>query len=194
MQAMAKAKYLRTAPLKARIVANAVKGKRVKEALAILKFTPNAAARFIEKVVQSAAANAENNHRMDADRLKVTAIFVDTGPSMKRVRYAPMGRGYRMVKRMSHITVVVEEGELPIQKKGTVLAPGGARPRAKVARPNAVTPVAKATVEASATAKPKRVRSARPAKLTESPLAAPATDAAVVVEDGISENQSKGGE
>ncbi len=119
MQAVAKARYVRSSPRKARLVIDAIRGKDVKEALAILQFTPNFAARLIEKVVKSAVANAENNHRMDGENLKVAVATVDGGPNtMKRLRYAPQGRGYRIVKRMSHITVIVEETEPKPEKKG----------------------------------------------------------------------------
>lgn len=117
MQAYAKARFVRTSPRKARLVIDAIRGKDAKEAMAILKFTPNFAARLIEKVLKSAVANAENNHHMDGDNLKVAKAFVDGGPMMKRVRYAPMGRGYRMVKRLSHITIHVEETEPKPEKK-----------------------------------------------------------------------------
>lgn len=118
MQATATARFVRTSPRKARLVIDAIRGKDVREALAILRFTPNRAAGYIEKVVKSAVANAENNHHMNADNLKVAVAFVDGGPNvMKRVRYAPMGRGYRIVKRMAHITVAVEETEPKPEKK-----------------------------------------------------------------------------
>jgi large subunit ribosomal protein L22 len=117
MQAIAKARFVRTSPRKARLVIDAIRGKDTKEALAILKFTPNFAARLIEKVLGSAVANAENNHHMDGDNLKVAKAIVDGGPMMKRLRYAPMGRGYRMVKRLSHIFIAVEETEHKAEKK-----------------------------------------------------------------------------
>jgi large subunit ribosomal protein L22 len=117
MQATAKARFVRTSPRKARLVIDAIRGKDGREALAILQFTPNFAARLIEKVLKSAVANAENNHHMDGDNLKVAVAMVDGGPMMKRLRYAPMGRGYRMVKRLSHITVAVEETEPKPEKK-----------------------------------------------------------------------------
>ncbi|MFQ3548528.1 MAG: 50S ribosomal protein L22 [Armatimonadota bacterium] len=111
MRAIAKAKYVRTSPRKARLVIDEIRGKSVQDALAILKFTPNKAARLIEKVVLSAVANAENNHHMNGDALKVAVATVDGGPLMKRLRYAPMGRGYMMKKRFSHITIELEETE-----------------------------------------------------------------------------------
>lgn len=112
MEAIARARYVRTSPRKARLVVDAIRGKHVREALAILRYTPNRAARLVEKVVRSAMANAENNFHMDPDNLRISRAFVDGGPNiMKRLRYAPMGRGYRIIKRMSHITIAVEETE-----------------------------------------------------------------------------------
>jgi large subunit ribosomal protein L22 len=154
MQAYAKARFLRTSPRKARLVIDAIRGKDVKEALGILRFTPNYAARLIEKVLKSAVANAENNHHMDGDNLKVAQAMVDGGPNvMKRVRYAPMGRGYRIVKRMSHIMIGVEETEAKPEKKGKRKGPvarvakaprrGGSAP-AKTAEATAVKPEAAA--------------------------------------------------
>jgi len=118
MLVYARARYVRTSPRKARLVIDAIRGKDVKEALAILRFTPNYAARLIENVVKSAVANAENNFHMNGENLRIAQAMVDGGPNiMKRLRYAPMGRGYRIVKRMSHITVAVEEAEPKPEKK-----------------------------------------------------------------------------
>lgn len=142
MQAIAKARFVRTSPRKARLVIDTIRGKDVKEAQAILQFTPNYAARLIEKVLKSAVANAENNHHMDGDNLKVATAMVDGGPLMKRVRYAPMGRGYRMVKRLSHIMVGVEETEPKPEKKRKGIArtakPGARARKAPAAAPAAV--------------------------------------------------------
>jgi large subunit ribosomal protein L22 len=119
MEAIARARYVRTSPRKARLVVDAIRGKHVREALAILRYTPNRAARLVEKVVRSAMANAENNFHMDPDNLRISRAFVDGGPNiMKRLRYAPMGRGYRIIKRMSHITIAVEETEPRPEIKG----------------------------------------------------------------------------
>lgn len=164
MQAIAKARYVRTSPRKARLVIDAIRGKDVKEAMAILQFTPNFAARLIEKVVKSAVANAENNHRMDGENLKVAVATVDGGPNvMKRLRYAPMGRGYRIVKRMSHITIIVEETEpKPDQKvkRHGAAAKAAKAPKAPAKPVEAETPAVaeepKAEVEQP---KPKRARS-----------------------------------
>lgn len=147
MQAIAKARFMRTSPLRARLVVDAIRGKDAKEALAILQFTPNRAARLIEKVVKSAVANAENNFHMNGDNLKIALAFVDGGPNvMKRVRYAPMGRGYRIIKRMSHITIGVEETEPKPEKKAkrkevarTARAPKRGVKSARVAEPKSGT-------------------------------------------------------
>ena len=152
MQAYAKARFVRTSPRKARLVIDAIRGKDAKEAMAILKFTPNFAARLIEKVLKSAVANAENNHHMDGDNLKVAKAIVDGGPMMKRVRYAPMGRGYRMVKRLSHITIHVEETEPKPEKKAKrkEVARTAKAPRRGL---KAAAPAAKAASAAKAEAK-----------------------------------------
>lgn len=150
MQAMAKARFVRTSPRKARLVIDEIRGKDVKEALAILKFTPNRAARLIEKVINSAVANAENNFHMNGDSLKVAVAFVDGGPNvMKRVRSAPMGRMYRIVKRMSHITIAVEETEpKPEKKRGRKELARGVKPTAKSTRaPKAAPSVAEKPTE-----------------------------------------------
>jgi large subunit ribosomal protein L22 len=120
-QAAATAKFLRVPPRKARLVMDAVRGKYVTDALATLKFVPNFAARAIEKVIGSAVANAENGRPFDsggrplpalnADNLKLVSGRVDDGPRMKRVQPRAQGRAYRILKRMCHISVIVEEAE-----------------------------------------------------------------------------------
>lgn len=111
MRVHATGKYIRTSPRKARLVADLVRGKSVDDALAILKFTNKSVAFDIAKVVQSAAANAENNFELDRRALYVAAVYADDGPSLKRLRPASKGRGNIIVKRMSHVTVVVDEAE-----------------------------------------------------------------------------------
>jgi len=111
MDAKAVGRYLRVTPRKARFVLDNVRGKSVSEALAMLKFIPNDAARYIRKVVESAAANAENNYAMDRDALRITGAMVDQGPTLKRIHPRAMGRAFRILKRSSHITVVVTEDE-----------------------------------------------------------------------------------
>jgi large subunit ribosomal protein L22 len=111
VEAKATAKYIRVAPNKARQVINLIRGKRVDEALAILKFKPKRVAEVVEKVLNSAIANAEHNFDMDRENLIVSQIYVDQGPSMKRIVPRAMGRADMIRKRTSHITVVVGEKE-----------------------------------------------------------------------------------
>jgi large subunit ribosomal protein L22 len=109
MEARAQARYVRISPRKARIVVDLVRNKNVNEALSILLYTPNRAAKIVAKVVQSAAANAENNLEMNRSGLYVDRIFVDEGPTQKRVQPRARGRRFMIRKRSSHITVIVKE-------------------------------------------------------------------------------------
>lgn len=104
------ARHVWIAPRKVRRIVDLVRGKYVDEALAILKFLPHRAAKQVAKVVESAAANAENNNGMDRDTLRITAAMVDQGKSFKRIKPRAMGRAYRILKRTSHITIYVNEG------------------------------------------------------------------------------------
>ncbi len=107
--AMARARYVRVSPMKARRVVDMIRGLPATEALNVLKFAPQAASEDVYKVVASAMANAEHNaHLRDRDRLVVAQAYVDEGPTMKRFRPRAQGRAYRIRKRTSHITVVVE--------------------------------------------------------------------------------------
>lgn len=107
MEAKAIAKHVRISPRKVRHVVDLIRGKKVEEALAILRFTPKGSTEPVSKVLQSAVANAEHNLELSADDLYVTKIFVDQGPTMKRIMPRAMGRADRIRKRSSHITVVV---------------------------------------------------------------------------------------
>ncbi|MFP4083588.1 MAG: 50S ribosomal protein L22 [Desulfonatronovibrio sp.] len=109
METRAIARYIRTSPRKARIVARNVQGKPVEDALNILKFTPKKAAGLISKVLHSALANAEQNTSLDIDNLFVKRIIIDEGPTWKRIKPRAMGRANRILKRTSHITVIVDE-------------------------------------------------------------------------------------
>lgn len=108
-QAKAIARYVRISPRKVRQVVDLIRGKDVQEALAILQFTPKRATEPITKVLNSAVANAEHNYEMDTDSLYVKEIYVDEGPTLKRIRPRAMGRADQIRKRTSHITVVVSE-------------------------------------------------------------------------------------
>ena len=109
MEAKAVAKYVRIAPRKVRVVMNLVRGKSVAEAFAILKFTPKAGADVIEKVLKSAVANAENNFDMNVDKLYISSGYVDQGPTLKRIHPRSRGQAFSILKRTSHVTVVVSE-------------------------------------------------------------------------------------
>ncbi|MFA5629648.1 MAG: 50S ribosomal protein L22 [Dehalococcoidales bacterium] len=98
-------------PRKVRLLIDMVRGKKVEDALNILKFTPTPQAKVVAKVVKSAAANAENNYHLDPAELKVVTIYADEAPSMKRFRPSARGRAARYVRRSSHITVIVAEQE-----------------------------------------------------------------------------------
>ncbi len=111
MEARAIAKYVRISPLKVNFICNEIRGKQVDEALSILKFTPKRGARYLEKVLNSAIANAENNLGLDRDDLYVSEAYANDGPRMKRFRPKAKGMAYPIVKRSSHIGVVVEERE-----------------------------------------------------------------------------------
>ena len=109
MEVRAVSKYLRISPQKARLVADLIRAKNVGEALTILKFTPKKGARLIAKTLRSAVANAENNKSADVNALVVKTIHVDDGPRIKRFRPRAMGRATPIIKRMSHVTVVVAD-------------------------------------------------------------------------------------
>ncbi|MCK4242346.1 MAG: 50S ribosomal protein L22 [Dehalococcoidia bacterium] len=111
MEVTATARFVRTSPRKLRLIVDTVRGKKVDEALTILRFLPSPSARTVAKVVQSATANAENNYEMTSADLRIVRIFVDEGPTLKRYRAGPRGRAKPILKRASHITVVVEEEE-----------------------------------------------------------------------------------
>ncbi|MFN7253265.1 MAG: 50S ribosomal protein L22 [Anaerobacillus sp.] len=109
MQAKAVAKQVRIAPRKVRLVVDLIRGKQVGEAVAILRHTPKAASPVVEKLLNSAIANAEHNYEMDVNNLVVSEVFVDEGVTLKRFRPRAMGRASRINKRSSHITIVVSE-------------------------------------------------------------------------------------
>ena len=109
MEVRAVTRYVRIAPRKARLVTELIKGKPVEEALTILRFVPKKAARLVDKTLRSALANAEQNPNIDVDTLYIKRIFVDGGPTMKRWRARAMGRATKIIKRTSHITVILDE-------------------------------------------------------------------------------------
>ena len=109
MEARAQVRYVRLAPRKARAVVDLIRNKDVDEAMSILRYTPRRAAEVVSKALKSAAANAENNFEMNRNALYVDQIYVDEGPTLKRVQPRARGRRFLILKRTSHITVVVKE-------------------------------------------------------------------------------------
>ncbi len=107
----AQAKYVRCAPRKARLVVDHIRGKSIADARAILTHTPRAAARDVLKLLESAVANAENNHELDPDDLVIRKVYVDEGPTLKRYRPRALGRATRIRKRTSHMTIQLSPKE-----------------------------------------------------------------------------------
>lgn len=103
------AKYAHISPQKVRKVIDVVKGKPVEEGIGLLKFMPQKGAGIVKKIVQSAVANADENHKIDVDSLYISNIIADDGPTLKRFRARARGRGARILKRTSHITVFLDE-------------------------------------------------------------------------------------
>ena len=135
VHAHATAKYIRTSAQKAGLVLDLIRGKDVNAALATLRFARKAVAKDIEKVLRSAIANAQQKDGFggDVERLFVNACYADQGPSQKRVRPAPMGRAFRVVKRTAHLTVEVTERPSTVSAG----AGGGPAPRRRGAKPKA---------------------------------------------------------
>ena len=109
MESKAVARYIRISPQKARLVADVVRGLEVDKAITTLRFMPKKGARILRKVIESAVANASQSQEIDVDTLYVKTIFIDGGPTLKRIRPRAMGRASRILKRTSHITVVLDE-------------------------------------------------------------------------------------
>ena len=112
MEAKAYLKYARISPRKVKIVLDLIRGKDTEMAMAILKNTPKSASEYLIKLLKSAVANAEHNFNMDASNLYVSECFVCPGPTLKRVRPRAQGRAYSILKRTSHVTLVVKEKEV----------------------------------------------------------------------------------
>ncbi len=156
IQAQATAKYVRTSAQKAGLVLDLIRGRDVNAALTTLQFARKGVARDIEKVLRSAIANAQQKEGFggDVERLYVNACYANQGPSQKRIRPAPMGRAFRVIKRTAHLTVAVTERPSPISAEttGDVDAPArarGARPKVKAA----AKPAARKPARAKAAAK-----------------------------------------
>jgi large subunit ribosomal protein L22 len=161
----AEARYVRVTPMKARRVVDLIRGLPANEALTVLQFAPQSASEPVYKVLASAVANAENNERLDPDTLRVAAAFVDEGPTMKRFRPRAQGRAYRIRKRTSHITVVLESVAArpkPAKKAAKKAAPAKSAPKAEKSAPKAEKSAPKAEKSA-----PKAEKSAPAKKAAE---------------------------
>jgi len=166
--AMAKARFVHVSASKARRVIDLVRGKSVSEALDILRWAPQAASDPVAKVIASAAANAQNNEGLDPSSLVVATVYADEGPTAKRIRPRAQGRAFRIRKRTSHITVIVESRATREERGGRASAGGSRARRAQGSKAAAAkkSPATKATVEAekSAPATKKATAEKAPAK------------------------------
>ena len=153
VEAQATARGIRTSAQKAGLVCELIRGKNVNQALATLQFTRKTIARDLAKVLRSAVANLQqiDGFSGDIDRLFVSACYANQGPSMKRVRPAPMGRAFRVVKRTAHLTVRIAERPLKIARVGSESAAGGSE--ATAAKPARARKTAGTTTGARKTAR-----------------------------------------
>jgi large subunit ribosomal protein L22 len=157
--AVAKARFVRVSPTKARRVINLVRGKSVSEALDILRWAPQAASLPVAKVIASAAANAQNNKGLDPATLVVTSVYADDGPTAKRIRPRAQGRAFRIRRRTSHITVVVESRPVKDQRASQSASAARAR-RAQASKAAAAkAPAKKTTTEKTPAKKASAARS-----------------------------------
>jgi len=216
-QAQAIAKFIRVQPRKARLVIDAVRGKYAEEALSFLRFIPNRAAGYISKVLTSAMANAQNNHGLEIANLKLIEARVDEGPRMKRVQPRAQGRAYRILKRTSHITIIVQEVEprprkpkkptasraqaaraakQPVAAKPTPAPVEETKPVAAAAaeatKPVVPTPAVEEPVRATPVAEETAAEASAPAEEATAEPAAPAEATGADAAAGSEENESKG--
>ena len=141
-QAVAHAKYLRITPRKMRLVVDAIRGKNIKEAEDLLRFIPRGAAVPIAKVLKSAKANATNNYDMLEDQLFIASAYVNEGPTLKRILPRARGRGDYMMKRTSHLTIILEEKPAPRRRPAAAKkADAAVEAKPKRAAPKAATKV-----------------------------------------------------
>jgi large subunit ribosomal protein L22 len=132
VEVRAQLRFLRATPRKVRLVADLIRGKGVQDAVNILHLTNKHAAKDLEKLLKSAIANAENRDEpVDVDRLFVKEVMVDGGPTMKRFRPAPMGRGFRVLKRSSHVTIKLDTQKGEVEKKVGEKKPVAKKPAEK---------------------------------------------------------------
>jgi large subunit ribosomal protein L22 len=182
--AVAKARFVRVSATKARRVIDLVRGKSVDEALHILRWAPQAASEPVAKVIASAAANAQNNEGLDPSTLVVATVYADEGPTAKRIRPRAQGRAFRIRKRTSHITVVVESRPSKDERGGRSASAARAR-RAQASKAAAAkkAPATKATAE-KATAEKAPAKKAPAKKAPAKKAAAKKTEASDEAKEG----------
>ncbi|MDT5256899.1 MAG: large subunit ribosomal protein [Mycobacterium sp.] len=163
--AVAKARFVRVSPRKARRVIDLVRGRSVADALDILRWAPQAASEPVAKVIASAAANAQNNNGLDPATLVVATVYADEGPTAKRIRPRAQGRAFRIRKRTSHITVVVESRPA----KDSRSAKSTRARRAEASKAAAKAPAKKAAVKSEATEAPAKKAPAKKAPAKTAP-------------------------
>jgi len=150
MEARATLRYMKASPQKVRLVADLIRGKKVDEAISILRFVKRHSAKDLEKLLRSAIANAENSEAgVDADDLVVSKIYVNEGPREKRIQPAPMGRAYRIQKRKAHVTVHVSDEVKAVNARKGETAAAAAAPAA-ASKPAAKKPAAKRRARSAA--------------------------------------------
>ena len=168
--ATAKARFVRVSPRKARRVIDLVRGRSVADALDILRWAPQAASEPVAKVIASAAANAQNNNGLDPATLVVATVYADEGPTAKRIRPRAQGRAFRIRRRTSHITVIVEsrpsQGQRSAKSSRARRAEGSKAAAKAPAKKAAKSPVNKAPAKKAATKAPAK-KAATAAKASE---------------------------
>jgi large subunit ribosomal protein L22 len=163
--AVAKARFVRVSPRKARRVIDLVRGRSVADALDILRWAPQAASEPVAKVIASAVANAQNNNGLDPATLVVATVYADEGPTAKRIRPRAQGRAFRIRKRTSHITVVVESRPA----KDSRSAKSTRARRAEASKAAAKAPAKKAPAKSEATKAPAKTAPAKKAPAKKAP-------------------------
>jgi large subunit ribosomal protein L22 len=184
--AVAKARFVRVSPTKARRVIDLVRGKSVSDALDILRWAPQAASEPVAKVIASAAANAQNNEGLDPSTLVVATVYADEGPTAKRIRPRAQGRAFRIRKRTSHITVIVESR--PSREQGAGQSSAGSA-RARRAQGSKAAAAKKAPASKAAAEAP-----AKKAPAKKAPAKAPAKKAAGAAKAATSSTAKKSAE
>ena len=173
--AVAKARFVRVSPTKARRVIDLVRGKSVADALDILRWAPQAASEPVAKVIASAAANAQNNNGLDPSTLVVATVYADDGPTAKRIRPRAQGRAFRIRRRTSHITVIVESRPSK-DGRGSQSASATRARRAQASKAAGTAPAKKAAAEKApakkASAEKAPAKKAAPKKASEAKASA----------------------